>query len=170
MTARDIHAAETAGYVRGLLQELYRSEKTRVLIYSRQPYATALEAIATERAEALELLRDAVDSGLLERLAAEKSDMQVSAAVEAGLFEQPDPAHAAAYRRAQNDVDPVTGRDYAEEAWQRAEAERECLAELAAEQAESDPAQAFGGLGSTWSDPAVRRAVRETVAESEAGR
>lgn len=137
MSARDIHAAETASYVRGLLQELYRSEKTRVLIYSRQPYATALETIATERAEALELLRDAVDSGLLERLAAEKSDMQVSAAVDAGLFEQPDPAHAAAYRRAQNDA---------------------------------DPAQAFGGLGSTWSDPAVRRAVRETIAESEADR
>lgn len=31
------------------------------------------------------------------------------------------------------DVDPVTGRDYAEEAWQRAEAEREGLEELAAE-------------------------------------
>ena len=31
------------------------------------------------------------------------------------------------------DVDPVTGRDYAEEAWQRAELEREGLAELAEE-------------------------------------
>lgn len=47
-------------------------------------------------------------------------------------------ARAAAYPsipapRAASDVDPVSGRDYAEEAWQRAEAEREGLAELAAE-------------------------------------
>jgi uncharacterized coiled-coil protein SlyX len=33
-----------------------------------------------------------------------------------------------------------------------------------------DPAPQFGGLGSAWSDPAVRRAVSETIAESEAGR
>jgi len=167
VSARDIHAAETAGYVRDLLQGLYRSEKTRVLIYSRQPYAAALESIAAERAAALELLRDAVDDGLLERLAAEKSDKDVAAAVEAGLFEQPDPAVAAAYRRQRDEVadaDPVTGRDFAEEAWQRAEAEREGQEELAAEQTVT------GGMGGAWGDPAVRRAVRETIAESEAGR
>lgn len=32
-----------------------------------------------------------------------------------------------------------------------------------------NPEESFGGLGSTWSDPAVRRAVHETIAESEAG-
>jgi hypothetical protein len=137
VTARDIHAAETAGYVRDLLAELYRSEKTRVLIYSRQPYAAALESIATERATALELLRDAVGDGLLERLAAEKSDKDVAAAVEAGLFEQPAPAQAAAYRRQLNED-------------------------------ESAESTAHSGLGGAWEDPAVRRAVRETIADGGA--
>lgn len=51
-----------------------------------------------------------------------------------------------------------------------AECERAGAPLVPGPRASTDPAQDFGGLGSTWSDPAVRRAVRETIAESEADR
>lgn len=82
-TIRSIHSAETTNYVRDLVQELHRSEEARVLIYSRQPYAVALKTIATERAAALELLRDAIDEGLLDELAARKSGKDVAAMLNA---------------------------------------------------------------------------------------
>lgn len=71
------------------------------------------------------------------------------------------------------DVDPVTGRDYAEEAWQRADAEREGAEEAAAEQtalSQTPLAVAFGAAPVEYFDAAeaedVRQIRREMAAEA----
>jgi hypothetical protein len=110
MSIRTAHAEEIATYVRGVVQEAHRSERAHVLIYSRTPYASALETIATERAAALELLRDAIDNGLLTRLAAEQRDDATDPATEA-FVDVADAEHYAQRDEYVNSPDAVESDD-----------------------------------------------------------
>jgi hypothetical protein len=118
-------------------------QQERVTFYTKKP--SPLRVVAGSRAFTLGLLTNAIERGLLEQLAEEdRRDGELT--TQHSAYFSPTAEQAARDAEGEDDFDPAAVDQY------------------------YDPAEAFDGLGSTWSDPAVRRAVSETIAESEAGR